>query len=68
MYMDEVMKEAKMEMGMMESRFLEERREWRLPGLLCREGEDPRAMVGLVGRFVVVCKRRSLKVNQIRVR
>ena len=32
------MKEMKMRMGRMEVRFLEERKEWRLPGLLY--GED----------------------------
>ena len=69
-YMDAVMKKVKMgvEMGRRGVRFLEDGREWKLPGLsyaddlvLCGESEeDPRAMVG---RFVEVCRRRGLKVN-----
>ena len=55
-------------MGRRGVRFQEERREWRLPGLLyagdlvlCGElVEDLRAMVG---RFVEVCRRRCLEVN-----
>ena len=66
--MDAVMKDVKMEMGRRGVRFQEEEREWRLPGLLyadhlvlCGElQEDLRAMVG---HFVNVCTRRSLKVN-----
>ena len=63
-YMDAVMTKVKMgvEMGRRGVRFLEDGREWKLPGLsyaddlvLCGESEeDPRAMVG---RFVEVCRR-----------
>ena len=67
-YMNKVMKEMNMGMGRREVRFLEEGREWRLPGLLyaddlflCGESEeDLRATVGL---FVEICRRRVLKVN-----
>ena len=60
---------GKMRMGKRVVRFQEEEREWRLPGplyaddlVLCGESEeDLRAMVG---RFVEVCRRRSLKVNE----
>ena len=53
-YMDGVMKEVKMGMGRREVRFIEDGREWRLPGLLyidylilCGESEeDLKAMVG----------------------
>ena len=66
--MDGVMKEVKMGMGRSGVRFLEEGRERRLPDhlhtddlILCGETEeDLRAMVG---RFVEMCRRRSLKVN-----
>ena len=68
-YMDGVMKEAKMGMGRRGMRFLEDGREWRLPGLLYADDlvlrgeseEDIRAMVGR--RFAEVCRRRKLKVN-----
>ena len=67
-YMDAVMKEVKMGMGRRGMRFMEEGREWKLPGLLyaddlvlCGDSkEDQRAMVG---RFVEVCIRSGLKVN-----
>ena len=53
-YMDAVMKEVKMNMGIRGVRFMEEGRDWRLPGMLyandlvlCRElEEDLRVMVG----------------------
>ena len=48
--------------------FLEDGREWRLPGLLyaddlilCGESEEDLRM--MVGRFAEVCRRRGLKVN-----
>ena len=58
-----------MGMGRRGVRLLEDRREWRLPGLLyaddlvlCGElEEDLRAMVG---HFVELCKRRGVKVNE----
>ena len=57
-YMDGMIKEVKMGVGRRGVSFLENRREWRLPGLmyaddlvLCGESdEDLRAMVG---RFIV---------------
>ena len=53
-YMDEVMKEVEMGMEKLGVRFLEDGREWRLPGLLYADGliicgeseEDLRTMVG----------------------
>ena len=67
-YMDAVMKEVKMGMGRWGVRFQEEGREWRLPFLsyeddlvLCGEKEED--LRGMVGRFVEVCRRRSLKAN-----
>ena len=66
-YMDGVMKEVKMGMGRRGVSFLEDGREFRLPGLLyaddlvlCGEAENLRVMVG---RFAEVCRRRGLKVN-----
>ena len=54
-----------MGMGRKGVRFLEDEREWRLPGLLyayelvlCGESEED-----LRGRFVELCRRRDLKVN-----
>ena len=57
-----------MGMGMREVSFLEDEREWRLPGLLyaddlvlCAElEEDLRAMVK---QFAEVCRRRGLRCN-----
>ena len=67
-YMDGVMKEVKMWMGMRGVSFLEDGREWRLPGLLyandlvlCSESEEDLRV--MVGRFAEVCRRRGLKVN-----
>ena len=67
-YMDGVMKEMKMGMGRRGVTFLEDEREWRLPGLLyaddlvlCGESEDDLKM--MVGRFADVRRRRRLKVN-----
>ena len=67
-YMDGLMKEVKMRMGRKGMRFLEEGREWRLPGLLCAGelvlyGESDEELRALVGRFVEVCRRSGLKVN-----
>ena len=49
-------------------RFLEEGREWRLPGLLHEDelvlcGELEEDLRTIVGRFVEVCRRRGLKFN-----
>ena len=65
-YMDAVMKEAKM--GRMGMRFLEEEREWKLPPLLGADGlvscdESEEDLKVMVERFVDVCRRRGLKVN-----
>ena len=57
-----------MGMGRRRVRFLEEGREWRLPGLLYADdlvlcGESEEDLRVIVGRFVEVCRRRGLKVN-----
>ena len=67
-YMDAVMKEAKMEMGREGVRFQEDGREWGLPGLLHADdlvlcGESEENLRAMVERFAEVYKRRSLKVN-----
>ena len=64
-YMDAVMKEIKMGMGV---RFLVEGRKWRFPGLLYPDdlvlcGELEEDLKEMVGYYVEVCKRRGLKVN-----
>ena len=67
-YMNAVIKEVSVGRGSRGVRFLEEGREWKLPGflwadnlVLCGDLEgDLRVMVGW---FVEVCKRRALKVN-----
>ena len=48
--------------------FLEDGREWRLPGLLYADdlvlcGESEENLRVIAGRFVEVCRRRGLKVN-----
>ena len=65
-YMEGVMKEVKMEMGMREVRFLEDCREWRLHGflyvddlILCAKSEEELRV--MVGRFANVCRRRGLQ-------
>ena len=67
-YMDVEMKEVKMGMGRRGVRFQEEGRELRLPCLLYAGGmvlcgEPEKGLRPMVRRFVVVCRRRSLKVN-----
>ena len=67
-YMDAVMKEAKMGMGKKGERFQEEGREWRLPGLLYEDdlvlcGKSEEDLRTMVGRFAEVCRRRGLEVN-----
>ena len=62
------MKEVKVGMERMGVRFLEEGREWRLPGLLYANdlvlcGESEEDLKVMVERFVDVCRRRGLKVN-----
>ena len=47
---------------MMEVRFLEEGREWRLPGFLYAD-DLVRDMTAIEGHFVEVCRRRGLTVN-----
>ena len=67
-YIDAVMKEMKMGMGMRGVKLLEEGKEWRLPGLLYADdlvlyGESEEDLRAMVRRFVEVCKRRGVKVN-----
>ena len=55
---------VKMGMGRREVRFLEERREGRLPGLLHADdlvlcGESKEDLRAMVGRFVEVCSRKG---------
>ena len=69
MYKGGVTKEVKMGMGRIGMKFLEEGREWILPGLLHAENwifcgvaeEDLKVMMR---RFVEVCRRRGVKVNE----
>ena len=66
--MNAVMKKLKMGMGRRGVRFEEERREWRLPDLLYADnlvlcGESEEELKTIVGRFIEVYRRRSLKVN-----
>ena len=67
-YIDTLMKEVKMGMGRRGVSFLEEGREWILPGflyandlVLCGESEEDLRV--MVRRFADVCRRRGLKVN-----
>ena len=62
--MNVVMKEVKMGMGRRGVRFIEDGREWILPGLLyaddlvlCGKSEEDLRL--MVGRFVQVCRRRE---------
>ena len=62
-YMDGVMKEVKIGMGRRGVSFLEDGREWRLPGylyadnlVLCGESEEELRVMG--GWFAEVCRRR----------
>ena len=63
-YLDTVMKDVKMGMKRRGMKFLEEGREWRLPGLLytndlvlCGELEEDLRVI--VGRFVEVCMKKD---------
>ena len=63
------MKELKIGVGRRGVRFQEEGREWRLPGLLYADdlvlcGESEEDLRAIVGRFIEVCRRRGLKVNE----
>ena len=58
------MKEVKLGMGRREVRFMEEGREWRLPGLLYADdlvlyGESEEDLRAMVGRFVEVWQKRT---------
>ena len=69
LYMDGVMKEVKMGIGRRQVSFLEDGREWRMPGLLYAEdlvqcGESEEDLRVMVGRFAEVCRRKGLKVNE----
>ena len=62
------MKEVKMGKGRKGVSFLEEGKEWRLPGLLYADdmvlcGESEEDLRVMVGQFSEVCRRRGLKVN-----
>ena len=68
------MNEVKMEMGRRGVSFLEEGREWRLPGFLYTDdlvllalfvqcGESEEDLRVMVGRIAEVCRGRGLKVN-----
>ena len=63
-YMDVVIKEGEIKMGRIGVRFLEESKEWRLPGrcLGFMWGAGGRLKV-MLARFVEVCMRRGLKLN-----
>ena len=61
-YMDALIKEVKMVMGMRGVRFLEEGREWILPGLLYADylvlcGESEEDLRAMMGRFVEVYRK-----------
>ena len=63
-----VMKELKMGMGKRGVSFMEDEREWRLPGLLYADdlvicGESEENLRVMVGQFAELCRRRELKVN-----
>ena len=60
MYVDAVIKEVEMGMKRRRVRFLEDRREWRLPGLLHTYDLVLKVEVKY---FVKVCRRKGLKVN-----
>ena len=67
-YMDGVMKDVNVRMGRRGLRFLEDGRESRLGDLLYADdlflcGESEEDLRAIVGRLVVVCRRRGLKVN-----
>ena len=67
-YMNGVMKEVKIGMGRRGMRFLENGRDWRLPGLLYADdlvlcGESMENLRAMAGCFAKVCRRRGLKVN-----
>ena len=60
--------QVKMGMGKRGVRFLEEVREWRLPGLLYADdlflyGKSEEYLRAMVGWFAEVCRRRGLKFN-----
>ena len=65
-YMDGVMK-VKIGIGRRGVSFLEDGREWRLPGLLYADdlvlGGESEDLKVMVGRFAEVCRRIGLKVN-----
>ena len=62
-YMDAPIKEVKMGMGRIGVRFMEEGREWSLPGLLYTDNLVLCGESAMMRCFVEVCKRRGLKVN-----
>ena len=68
------MKEVKMGTGGRGVSFMENGREWRLPGLLyvvddlVLSGESEVDLRVMVGLFVEVCRKRELKVNAGKIR
>ena len=65
---DGVMEEVKMGMGRRKVSFMEDGREWRLPGLsyannLVPSDELEEDVRLVVGQFAEVCRRRGLRVN-----
>ena len=72
-YMNGLMKERKMGMGRRGVSFMEDRREWRLPGLLYVDdlvlcGELEEDLILMAGRFAEECRRRGLMSMQVRAR
>ena len=62
------MKEVKIGLGRRGATFLEDGREWTLPGLLYADdlvlcGESEEDLRVMVGQFAKVCRRRGLKIN-----
>ena len=67
-YMDAVMKKLKMGMGEIGVRFLEEGKEWRLPGILYTDdlvlcGDPEEVLKAMLLHYVEIFRRRRLKVN-----
>ena len=67
------MKEAKLGMGEMGARFLEEGREWKLPDLLHAQdlvlwGGSEEDLKPMTGRFDQVCRGKDLKIYNDKAR
>ena len=73
MIMDEVIKEVKVEIGTIGVKFLEEEREWRLPGLFYTDdwifcGASEEDLKVIVGCFGEVFRRKGLKVHADKIK